>query len=198
MAVGQRESGRAVVECGVQPGVEGMAGLASGGEICRHVIGIRGLLKIRQVARRARGRESLILSYGGVSMALLALHHGVRSEQREPVEVVFDRLNRYIPTQNRVALGAVGAILATMNVRVAVGAILADIGEHRLGMALGAINLLVHSPKGISCSVVIEFGKGANRAPTCAGVAILARNRQTAMGTFLGLPLGIRRPGKTK
>ncbi len=51
MAVGQQKTRRAVVEIRVQPGIEGnMAGFAGGGELSRHVIGIDGLLIIRQVA----------------------------------------------------------------------------------------------------------------------------------------------------
>ena len=53
MPVGQQETGRAVVEFGVQPGVKRMAGLARGGELCGNVVGIDGLLKIRLVAGHA-------------------------------------------------------------------------------------------------------------------------------------------------
>lgn len=80
---------------------------------------------------------------GGILVALLALHHGVRSEKRKPIEVILNGLNRNLPAQDRVAFGAVGAILAAMNVRVAIGAVLADIGEDRFGVALGAINLFM-------------------------------------------------------
>jgi len=55
MALGQRESGRAVVELGIQPGVKRMASLAGGGELCGNVIGIDGFLKIRLVAGHAGG-----------------------------------------------------------------------------------------------------------------------------------------------
>jgi len=54
MALGQRESSRAVVELGVQPRVKRMAGLAGGGELCGNVVRIDCFLKIRQVAGRAR------------------------------------------------------------------------------------------------------------------------------------------------
>lgn len=53
MSVGQQETRYAVVELGIQPRIKGVAGFASGREICRDVIGVRCLLKIRQVAGRA-------------------------------------------------------------------------------------------------------------------------------------------------
>ena len=53
MALGQRETGRAVVEFGVQPGVKRMACLAGGGELCGNVVGINCFLKIRLVAGHA-------------------------------------------------------------------------------------------------------------------------------------------------
>ena len=53
----------AVVKAGVQPGIKrGVAGFASGREFRRHVIGIHGLLKIRQVARHAGRRESQVIA----------------------------------------------------------------------------------------------------------------------------------------
>ena len=58
MAIGQQETGRAVVELGVQPTVERMAGIAGCRELCGNVIGIGGFLKIRQVAGRAGGRKT--------------------------------------------------------------------------------------------------------------------------------------------
>ena len=53
MAVLQRESGAAVIELGVQPGVERMAGFTSGWEIGRGVIRIRSFLEVRYVAGSA-------------------------------------------------------------------------------------------------------------------------------------------------
>ena len=46
----EREAGRAVIELGVEPGVETVAGFARRWEICRDVIRIGRLLKIAQVA----------------------------------------------------------------------------------------------------------------------------------------------------
>jgi len=190
VAIGQQETRYAVVESSVQPGIEGMARFARGWEICRHVIGIRGLLKIRQMTRRTSRRKPHILSNCGVFVALFALDHCVSTEERKSVEVLFDRLHRYAPAQNGVALGAVGAILTAMDVRVTVRAVLPDIGKDGLGVTLGAVNLFVHAAEGISRGVMIEFGDSANGTPTRAGVAIFAGNFQWAVRTSTRLPLG--------
>jgi hypothetical protein len=138
---------------------------------------------------RARSRQALILSHGSVLVTLLAFHHRMRPEQWKPVEVLFDRLNRYIPTQDGVALGAVGAELTSMNISMAVRAVLAHIGEDRLYVALRAVHFFVHAAKGISRGVVIEFRDGADRAPTRARVAILAGDGKRAVRIPSKLPL---------
>src|SRR6266478_4161978 len=119
-----------------RPTIERVTLFASEWEICRHVIRDaraqrRSSLKIRQVAGRTSSRESQVLSDSGALVTLLAFHHCVRSQKRKSVEVLLDRLNRDVPTQDSVALGAVGAKLTAMNIGVAVRAVLADISEDR-------------------------------------------------------------------
>ena len=198
MAVGQQETGGTVVEFGVQPGVKRMAGFACGREFCYHVIGVGGFLKIRQVAGRARGRESQELSDSSVLVAPLTLHHCVCAEKRKSVEVLLDRLDRYLPAQDSVAPGAVGAELTAVDVRVAVRAVLTNVSKDRLEMAVRAVDFFMHGTKRKSRGVVIEFGNGANRGPARVRVAVLARNDQRAVRTPAGLTLGICRKGEAK
>src|ERR1035437_341576 len=93
------------------------------------------LLPIRQVAGRAGRRESQVISDSGVFVALLAFHYSVRSEQRKSIEVLLNRLDRYLPAEDRVTLGAVRAELSAVNVGVAIGAVLTNIGENWFGVA---------------------------------------------------------------
>lgn len=58
MAVGEQEPRRTVIKSGVQPSVKRVARVTRGRKICGRVIGVRGFLKIGQVARRAGRRES--------------------------------------------------------------------------------------------------------------------------------------------
>jgi len=189
MAIGQQETGRAVVELGVQPTVERMAGIAGCRELCGNVIGIGGFLKIRQVAGRAGGRKTQVIADGSVLMALLALQDGMRAEEREPVEVLLNRLDRYLPAENRVAPGAVLAELGAVNVGVTIGAVLANIGENRLGVASRAGYLFVHAAKRIPRGVVAKFGNRADRGPAGVRVAIFAGDRQWTVRTPSRLPL---------
>ncbi len=126
-------------------------------------------------------------------MALLAFHHRVRPQQRKPVEVLRNRLHRYLPTQHRVALRAIGPELRPVYVRVTIRALLPYIREHRLEMASRARYFLVHPPQRIPRAVVIEFRNGPNRRPTRVRVAILARDRQRPVRTPPRLPLPRRR-----
>jgi len=98
-------------------------------------------------------------------MALFALHQGVRTDQREAVVVVPDRFQRCLPTLHGVALRAVGAELAAMDVGVAVGALRAHILENHARMALTAAHALVHAPERIAGEIVIEIGLGADGLP---------------------------------
>jgi len=126
-------------------------------------------------------------------MTLLALDDGVGAEQREPVEVLLYRLNRYLPSEYCMALGAVRAELSAMDVRVAIGAVLAHVGENRLGVASGAGHFFVHAAKRVARAVMVEFRNGANRGPTGVGVAIFTGNVEGTVRTSARLPLGFCR-----
>jgi hypothetical protein len=69
-----------------------MAGFTSGRKFARHVIWDGGFLKIRRVTGHARSRETQILPHGSALMTFVALHYGMRSKQRESVEVLFYQL----------------------------------------------------------------------------------------------------------
>ena len=144
MAIGQQESGRTVVELGVEPIVKRqVTGFAGRRELCGNVVGIGGFLKICHVARHAGGRKAQEIPGGGVLMALIAFHDRMRAEQRKSVEVLLNRLDGHLPTKNGVALGAVASELTAVHVRVTIRAVLPHIGEDRLDMALRARDFLV-------------------------------------------------------
>lgn len=130
-------------------------------------------------------------------MAVIALNRSVGSEKRKTILVIPDLLDRDVPTLNSVALRAVGAHLALVNVSVAILAVFSYVGEDRLDVALRAAHLFVHAAERVFGFVVIEFGNRANGTPSGRSVAILARNTQRAMRASGCLPLGQRR-GSTK
>jgi len=131
------------------------------------------------MARLTICRETVENSRRRLLVTRFALHRGVGSEQREAIQVIFDLLNRDVPSLNGMALFAVLSQLMSVHVFVgmAVDAILADIGEHRLYVALHTLHFLVHAPQRILGFVMVEFGHRANGTPGCGGVAVLAGNR---------------------
>ena len=189
MAIRQREPGGAVVELRAQPAVKRVAGVAGGRELCADVIRIRSLLVVPQVAGSAGRRQAQELAHCSALVAVLALHRGVRAEQRKAILVILYPLDGNFPAPHGMALRAIRAHLPLVNVRVALFTILAHICEHRLEVALRALNFLVHLAQRIAGLVVIEFRNRTNGAPARSGVAILARNGQRSVRTTSGHPL---------
>ena len=82
--------------------------------------------------------------------------------------MLLNLLDRHFPSPDRVALLAIGAQLAPVNIGMAVLAALSDVAEYRLYVTLGALHLLVHAAQRITGLVVIELGNGADRVPALA------------------------------
>ena len=115
----------------------------------------------------------------------------MRPEKREAILVILHLLHRDIPSLHGVALGAIRAHLAAMNIGMAIGAVLADIREYRLNVARDAFHFFVHPAQGIAGFVVIEFRNSAYRTPGRCGVAVLARNGQRTMRIARGFLLSV-------
>ena len=123
-------------------------------------------------------------------MALIALQNGMCAEQRKSVEMLLNRLDRDLPSEDGMALGAILAELSAMNVGVTIGAVLADVGKNRSCVASRAGNFFVHAAKRVTRGVVVEFGNGANGGPAGVRVAIFAGNVERAVRTSARLSLG--------
>ena len=114
-------------------------------------------------------------------MAGIAIDRRVSAGQGKAIVVLLDLLNRDCPSADAVALLAVHAELAFMNIGVAVLAAGADVAEHGLHVALRTDHILVQPAQRVTGSVVIEFGDRADRRPALCRVAVLAGNVQIAM-----------------
>lgn len=131
MRAGEGETGKfKVVELGVKPGVHAVAGFAGRGKIQRLVVGIEGLLKVGVMAGNAAGWQSHELADGFAFVAINAIQHGMGAEEREAIGVIFYLLPKRLPAFDRVALRAIGAELAAVNVGVAIRALRSNIGKH--------------------------------------------------------------------
>jgi len=118
---------------------------------------VRRILPVFQMAGIALRRKSQENTHRRLFVALFALNGGVRTEKREAILVILHLLDGNIPALYSVALLAIRAHLAAVNVSVAVRAILAHIREDRLGMAVDALHLFVHAPQRVAGLVVIEL-----------------------------------------
>jgi hypothetical protein len=187
--VGQRkiDRRRGVIDpCGSQPTVKTVASLAGLRKLCGDVIGIGRLLKIRLVAGNASGGKSLVLPDRRTLVAVIALHGGVSAKERETVLVILELLDGDVPALDGVTLSAVGAHLAIVNVGVAILAVLPDIRENRFDVTLRALHVFVHAAEGVFGFAMIKLGISANGAPTGGGVAVFARDGESAVRTFSG------------
>lgn len=115
-------------------------------------------------------------------MAVDALKHGVRTDKRETILVIADLLERYLPALDRVAIFAVSAKLAPVDVCMAIGAVSADVLKDQARVTPCAGNVCVHSAQGVTGLVVVELGVRPNGFPTGVGMAFLARSREGAVG----------------
>ena len=136
-----------VIKLGAHPIVHGVALFAGHWQTQRNVVdadrlGADEILLMAGVAGRGKALE---LSDCGTGVALIAVKRGVRANQWEAVQVLIDLLHRNVPSLDGVALLAIRAHLALVNVSVAIGALFPDIGEDRLGVALNAAHTFMHA-----------------------------------------------------
>ena len=144
-----------------------MARCAGRGELGGHVIGVRGLLKVLHVARGAIGGEAQENSRSRAFVAIHALQRSMSAKERKTILVFADLLYRDLPAPDRVALCAIRAHFSLVDVGVTIRAVLADVGEHRLYVALRAFHLGVHAPQRVCGPVVVKLGNRADGAPSC-------------------------------
>jgi len=169
-----------VVELGPQPIVHAMALLAARRKTAADVVGLGGL-KVLRMARVALSRKALELTDGRAGVARGTIQRRMRTHQGKAVLVLINLLHRDLPSLDGVALFTGRAKLAFVDIGVAVGALLAHVGEHRLGVALGATDSLVHAAQRKSGLVMVELGDTADWLPSVQGVAVLAGNIQGAV-----------------
>jgi len=117
-------------------------------------------------------------------MTGIAIDGCVGASERESIVVLLHLLDGNLPSAYGVALLAIRAELALMNVGVAVLAALPDIAEYGFHMALRASHGLVHSAQRVLRPVVIELRDGADRLPSACCVTVLAWNVQIAVRTM--------------
>jgi hypothetical protein len=111
-------------------------------------------------------------------MTGVAIQCGVRTQQWKSVFVLLNLLYCDLPSLYGMTLLAIGAKLATVNIRVAVRALGPDIRENGFGVALLAGDAFMHAAQGKFCAIMIKLRDSADRFPARYCVAILAGNFQ--------------------
>lgn len=181
---GQGKAGElGVVEIRSQPTVHGVAGLAGGRKSRGLVIREFGLRERLRVAGDAICGKPLELAGARALVTIVAGERGVCADQGETVLVCAEVLKARLPAANRVALFAVRAELAPMDVGVAIRALGSRLGEDQADMALRTGYSLVKASQRITSFVVVKLEDVAQRFPGREGVAILTRDVQIAVRT---------------
>jgi len=183
---GEREAGQfQVIETGAEPCIH--AGVA-----LRAIRRERGLLMVRSSSIQIIGRmttnalcgKSGKLSGCHVLMTGITVDYRMCANERKTVLMLVDRLHRNLPSINVVALLAVGAHLAAMDISVAISTTQSHVRKHRTGMARRTRNALVHSAQRIFRFVVIKFRDIANRLPSRKCVTVLAGDVERTVRTM--------------
>ncbi len=173
-----------------------MTGLARRGKLCRLVIQRPAILIIPEMTRNTAGAQTLKPSHCGALVAKFAVNRRMRTQKWKPVLVVPDGLRRLAPTPDGMALLAIAAHLAPVNVGVAINALHAGVRKHRLQMACPAVHSPVHAAQGVPGLRVIEIGGGPDWFPIGRSVAVVACNRQGAVGVSCVFLLFLRNHAK--
>lgn len=176
-----------VVKLGIEPTVHRVAALAGCRQAKSYVIENR-CQKILLMARIACRRQAHELSRSGILVAIFALYEYMCSNQWESILVILNRLQRNLPSLNRMAVGAVGPELTAVNVRVTVRTLRTYVLENQAGMALCTAHVLMHTAKRVSGLIMIEFRIRPDRFPTCVRMTICAWDGKRSVGIrHLGL-----------
>ena len=171
-----------MVELHVQPVVGGVTLLAHYRELGRRMVDGPGVGVIVDMARCAGRGKSGVLGDAGALVAELAIHRGMRAEQRETRGVLAHGLGFHGPALDGMAVFAAGTQLAPVKVGVAIGAARGSLPEDHVGMALAAFHFGVHALERVSgLPVVVELRHGAQGLPADGSVAVAAGDIQRPM-----------------
>lgn len=157
-----------MVEPRTHPVVHRVTLLAGRRKIQRDVIDPEGfrIHEILLMAGVAHRRKTLELPDRRAFVTGIAIHRGVSADQREAIQMLVDLLDRNMPPLYGMALLAIGAHLAFVDIGMAIGALRAYVGKDRFGVALGTSHSLVHAPQRILGGVVVKLRHRADGLPT--------------------------------
>ena len=112
--------------------------------------------------------------------------------------MILDRAGGSLPSTDAMALLAIAAELAAVDIRVTVRACRGSVGKKELDVTLPAIHRNMKTPEGVPGLIVIELRSRANGTPAGRCVTICAGNPQRAVRTLRAAShsLAMDRPGR--
>lgn len=127
----------------------------------------RGSLKRPQMATHAVGRESLTvkLANGPGPVARIAVHGGVRADQRKTILMLIDGMDGDLPATDPMTQVALCSIFPPVQVGMAILAVVSYLGEYQIDMTFPASYPHMHAPQGITRLAVIKLRFAADRFP---------------------------------
>jgi len=161
---------------------------AIGGEAPSAMVRVFGCIEGLRVAAVALGGkpEAVELPNGPHLVARIAVHHGMRANQRETILVLVDVMNRHLPSIGVVAQLAFGAVLAAMQIGVTVLAFVGSIGEFQIRVAVAARHGRMASAQRETRLRMIELDPILDHLPIRSCVAVDAGHIELAMRALCG------------
>ena len=158
-----------------------MAVLAGSLEPRLDVARVGGRREFFLVTREASRRHRLEFTVSPALVAGVAVDGGVGASQWEPIIMLLHVLDRDLPPSDSVALLAIGAQLALVNIGMAILATLSNVRKNHLHVTPGAGHGSVHAAQGITRLIVVELGDRPDRLPATRAMAVLAGKSQVAV-----------------
>ncbi len=152
-----------VIEARQLPVVDAVAGIARGWKTGGAVIHALSLLKVLLVASDALRAQPRIHARSGSAMAGLARHRRMTAEQWKAIQVILNRLRGDRPSLNRVAVFALSAELAPVEIGMAVRALRPGFGKNVRDVARFTGDVLMHPAQRELGSAMVELGLRAQR-----------------------------------
>jgi hypothetical protein len=171
-----------------------MALAAIGGKSHRTMVGCGGFAKRIPVAADAlcREPEAIELPNRAHFVARVTVHRRMSADQRKPILVLIDVVDRNLPAVGVVAEFALRPILAAMKIRVAVLTFSRGTAKNQVRVAIDTVHDGVTPAQRKSGLRVFEFQLGAEWLPALGSMAILARNLElVAMRTISHVRIGL-------
>jgi hypothetical protein len=145
-----------------------------------------GTAKIVQMTTHALRRQTLPVERTDCSylVAGVAIDCRMRANERKPVLMLINSVNRNLPTRIAVAQVTLGSILAPVNIGMTVLALSTDVRKNRIDVALLALHFRMETAKRKTCPAVVELWNSSYGHPALCGVAIFTPDIKSAVRTL--------------